>query len=95
MQPIVTLFEERLANHYTRNRAYFDPLDELVLNDGILFDPRSGSHGRVVHKFDKMNLENSGIFHPRGTEIIINSEVVCICIFIVIFISQIFIFSGT
>ncbi|KAL7074468.1 hypothetical protein ACQ4LE_006871 [Meloidogyne hapla] len=73
--PVVVLFDERLANHYTRNHSYFDPMDELILNDGILFDPRSGPHGRVVHKFDKMNLDNSGIFHPRGTEVIINREV--------------------
>jgi len=51
-------------------------MDELILNDGILFDPRIGPHARVVHKFDKMNLDNSGIFHPRGTEVIINREVV-------------------
>ncbi|CAK5055541.1 unnamed protein product [Meloidogyne enterolobii] len=73
--PVVVLFDERLANHYTRNHAYFDPMDELILNDGILFDPRIGPHARVVHKFDKMNLDNSGIFHPRGTEVIINREV--------------------
>jgi HIV-1 Vpr-binding protein len=76
LQPVVILYDEQLANHYTRNRAYFDPLDELVLNDGILFDPRSGPYARVVHKFDKMNLDTSGVFHPRGTEVIINREVV-------------------
>jgi len=77
--PIVELYDERLANHYTRNKAYFDPRDELILNDGILFDPRIGGaayNNRVVHKFDKMNVDNSGVFHPRGTEVIINSEVV-------------------
>lgn len=76
--PIVELYDERLANHYTRNKAYFDPRDELILNDGILFDPRIGGaayNNRVVHKFDKMNVDNSGVFHPRGTEVIINSEV--------------------
>uniref|UniRef100_A0A183CJT1 LisH domain-containing protein n=1 Tax=Globodera pallida TaxID=36090 RepID=A0A183CJT1_GLOPA len=73
--PVVQLYDERLANHYLRNKAYFDPMDELVLNDGILFDPRIGARGRVVHKFDKLNPENSGIFHPRGTEVIINCEV--------------------
>lgn len=30
----------------------------------------------MVHKFDKMNTVNCGIFHPRGNEVIINSEVV-------------------
>lgn len=53
-QAIVQLFDENLANHYTKNRAFFDQMDELVLNDGILFDPRIGSSGSVVHKFDKV-----------------------------------------
>lgn len=73
---IVQLFDENVANHYTRNRACFDPNDELVLNDGILFDPRVGPHGNVVHKFDKLNSDISGIFHPKSSEVIINSEVV-------------------
>ncbi|KAL3124701.1 hypothetical protein niasHT_001538 [Heterodera trifolii] len=73
--PVVQLYDERLANHYVRNKAFFDPMDELVLNDGIIFDPRIGARGQVVHKFDKLNPENSGIFHPRGTEVIINCEV--------------------
>ncbi|KAI1711493.1 DDB1- and CUL4-associated factor 1 [Ditylenchus destructor] len=73
--PIVRLYDETLANGYERNRACFDPYDELVLNDGILFDPRVGSTGRVVHKFDKLNSDISGLFHPKGSEVIINSEV--------------------
>lgn len=31
---------------------------------------------KMVHKFDKMNAMNCGMFHPRGNEVIINSEVV-------------------
>uniref|UniRef100_A0AAF5PHW2 LisH domain-containing protein n=1 Tax=Wuchereria bancrofti TaxID=6293 RepID=A0AAF5PHW2_WUCBA len=70
---VVRLFDETLANNYTRNKATFDPRDELVLNDGILWDPRLGT--KIVHKFDKMNAVNCGMFHPRGNEVIINSEV--------------------
>lgn len=55
-------------------RATFDPSDELVLNDGILWDPRIPT--RPIHKFDKLNTANSGVFHPHGSEVIINSEVV-------------------
>ncbi|KAL3982548.1 hypothetical protein ACH3XW_47600 [Acanthocheilonema viteae] len=70
---VVRLFDDTLASNYTRNKATFDPRDELVLNDGILWDPRLGV--KMVHKFDKMNAVNCGIFHPRGNEVIINSEV--------------------
>ena len=62
-----------LANNYTRNRATFNATDDLVLNDGVLWDVNSG---RSIHKFDKFNPNISGIFHPNGLEIIINSEVV-------------------
>lgn len=67
-----------MANDYVKNRACFDPNNELVLNDGILFDPRISASGRVVHKFDKLNNDISGVFHPKGNEVIINSEVVCL-----------------
>uniref|UniRef100_A0A915PMW3 LisH domain-containing protein n=1 Tax=Setaria digitata TaxID=48799 RepID=A0A915PMW3_9BILA len=70
---VIRLFDDTLANNYTRNKATFDPRDELVLNDGILWDPRMGV--KTVHKFDKMNTVNCGMFHPRGNEVIINSEV--------------------
>ncbi|VDO25983.1 unnamed protein product [Onchocerca flexuosa] len=70
---VVRLFDDTLANNYTRNKATFNPRDELVLNDGILWDPRLGI--KMVHKFDKMNSINCGMFHPRGNEVIINSEV--------------------
>uniref|UniRef100_A0A914HGI5 LisH domain-containing protein n=1 Tax=Globodera rostochiensis TaxID=31243 RepID=A0A914HGI5_GLORO len=72
--PRATIYDTETAAPVVQ-LAYFDPMDELVLNDGILFDPRIGARGRVVHKFDKLNPENSGIFHPRGTEVIINCEV--------------------
>ncbi|XP_061430043.1 LOW QUALITY PROTEIN: DDB1- and CUL4-associated factor 1 [Lethenteron reissneri] len=67
-----TLYNADLANHYKRNCATFSPTDELVLNDGVLWDVRSA---QAVHKFDKFNMNISGVFHPNGLEIIINTEI--------------------
>ncbi|XP_071960709.1 DDB1- and CUL4-associated factor 1-like [Antedon mediterranea] len=71
-QKILTLFSSELSNHYTKNSATFDPTDELVLNDGVLWDVRSA---RSIYKFDKFNQHISGQFHPTGLEIVINSEI--------------------
>jgi len=70
---LARLHDTERANNYTRNRATFNMSDELVLNDGILWDVDSA---RSIHKFDKFNPSISGVFHPNGLEIIINSEVV-------------------
>lgn len=56
----------KLSNSYTRNRAVFDITNELVLSDGVLWDVSSG---REIHKFDKLNQNVSGIFHPNGLEV--------------------------
>ncbi len=69
----MTLYDQDRANNYTRNRATFNPTDDLVLNDGVLWDVNSG---KAIHKFDKFNANISGVFHPMGLEIVINSEVV-------------------
>ena len=66
------LVDRNISNNYTRNRATFNSSDDLILNDGILWDVRSG---KVIHKFDKFNPHVSGVFHPNDLEIIINSEV--------------------
>ncbi|XP_062610768.1 DDB1- and CUL4-associated factor 1-like [Saccostrea cucullata] len=71
-QRILKLYDPNKANNYLKNRATFNPTDELVLNDGVLWDVRSG---KSIHKFDKFNANISGVFHPMGLEIIINSEV--------------------
>ena len=73
---LARLHDTERANNYTRNRATFNMTDELVLNDGILWDVDSA---QSIHKFDKFNPSISGIFHPNGLEIIINSEVVSLC----------------
>ena len=60
------------SNAYTRNKATFDPSDDLILSDGVLWDQRVS---RQIHKCDKLNQTLSGVFHPNGLEIISNTEV--------------------
>ncbi|GCB66585.1 hypothetical protein scyTo_0000617 [Scyliorhinus torazame] len=71
-QNILTLYNPDLANNYKRNCATFHPTDDLVLNDGVLWDIRST---QAIHKFDKFNMNISGVFHPNGLEVIINTEI--------------------
>ena len=70
---ILTLHDSNNTNNYSKNLASFNPTDDLVLNDGVLWDVKGK---RVIHKFDKFNNFVSGVFHPSGLEIIVNSEVV-------------------
>ena len=72
-QTVLTLKDENRSNNYLWNRATLNSSDDLALNDGVLWDVNSG---KIVHKFDKFNANVSGVFHPNGLEIIINSEVV-------------------
>ncbi|KAG7235646.1 hypothetical protein INR49_002408 [Caranx melampygus] len=71
-QKTLTLNDPALANNYKRNCATFNPTDDLVLNDGVLWDLRAS---RAIHKFDKFNMDISGVFHPNGLEVIINTEI--------------------
>ncbi|XP_053325446.1 DDB1- and CUL4-associated factor 1 [Spea bombifrons] len=71
-QKLLTLYNSDLANNYKRNCATFNPTDDLVLNDGVLWDVRSA---QAIHKFDKFNMNISGVFHPNGLEVIINTEI--------------------
>ncbi|XP_053657788.1 protein mahjong [Anopheles marshallii] len=68
----VMRFEPTFPNQYTKNRATFCPNDELLLSDGVLWDVTSG---KEIHKFDKLNQNISGVFHPNGLEIVENTEV--------------------
>lgn len=61
-----------ISNQYTKNKATFSHTDELVLSDGVLFDVASG---KQIHKLDKLNQTQSGVFHPNGLEIVSNTEV--------------------
>ena len=70
---ILTFNDPNSSNNYSKNLATFNPTDDLVLNDGVLWDVNGN---RVIHKFDKFNNFVSGVFHPSGLEIIINSEIV-------------------
>ncbi|XP_037535824.1 DDB1- and CUL4-associated factor 1 [Nematolebias whitei] len=71
-QKTLTLNDLTLANNYKRNCATFNPTDDLVLNDGVLWDVRGS---QAIHKFDKFNMNISGVFHPNGLEVIINTEI--------------------
>lgn len=68
---IITLSPTQ-SNQYNKNRATFNPTDELVLSDGVLWDVNSG---KEIHKLDKLNQTLSGVFHPNGLEIVSNTEV--------------------
>ena len=70
---ILTFNDPNSSNKYRKNLATFNPTDDLVLNDGVLWDVNGN---RVIHKFDKLNNFVSGVFHPSGLEIIISSEIV-------------------
>ncbi|XP_035518554.1 DDB1- and CUL4-associated factor 1-like [Morone saxatilis] len=71
-QKTLTLNDPALANNYKRNCATFNPTDDLVLNDGVLWDVRAS---QAIHKFDKFNMNISGVFHPNGLEVIVNTEI--------------------
>uniref|UniRef100_A0A8B9L5M4 DDB1- and CUL4-associated factor 1 n=1 Tax=Astyanax mexicanus TaxID=7994 RepID=A0A8B9L5M4_ASTMX len=71
-QKTLTLNNPDLANNYKRNCATFNPTDDLVLNDGVMWDVRSA---KAIHKFDKFNMNISGVFHPNGLEVIVNTEI--------------------
>jgi len=63
------------ADPSSRNKATFSYDDALVLSDGLLWDVRMTGN-KPIHKFDKLGRSMSGIFHPQGREVIINTEVV-------------------
>lgn len=72
---IIDTFErEDLSSYYRQNRATFSPDDKTILCDGLLWDVRR-PHTMPIHKFDQFNPTISGVFHPSGLEVIINSEV--------------------
>ena len=69
---IIRTLKPQISNNYQKNQATFDPSDDLVLNDGVLFDMRMG---KEIRKLDKLNQNLNGVFHPNGLEIISNTEV--------------------
>ena len=77
---IATFHDESASKKYYKNQATFNYTDELVLNDGLLWDVRSKN---IVHKFNKFDNNNTinGVFHPNGWEIIANSYIVSLVLF--------------
>ena len=72
-QRVPTLHDFNNTNNYSKNLASFNPTDDLVLSEGVLWDVKGK---QVIHKFDKFSNFVSGVFQPSGLEIIINSEIV-------------------
>lgn len=68
----VVVLAPKFSNQYNHNIATFNPTDELVLSDGILWDVNAG---KQIYKFDKLNQSISGRFHPNGLEIVSNTEI--------------------
>ena len=69
---VIRTLKPQISNNYQKNQATFDPSDDLVLNDGVLFDIRMG---KEIRKLDKLNQNLNGVFHPNGLEIVSNTEV--------------------
>ncbi|CDW53393.1 hypothetical protein TTRE_0000165701 [Trichuris trichiura] len=69
---VVKLYDEEVQNNYADNRATFRSCGNVVLSDGIIWDVRTA---KAIHKFDKLNDQMSGIFHPNGLDIIIDTAV--------------------
>jgi hypothetical protein len=70
---IAKLIDPLLIEDFEYNVACFDPFDELVLSDAVLWDIRVPHN--IIHRFDRLTRASAGVFHPNGNEIIINSEV--------------------
>lgn len=66
----------RASLNYTINSACFSPLDDMILADGVLYDPRMPA---VVHKFDKLTSADydgaTALFHPSGLDVLIRNAV--------------------
>ena len=52
-------------------RATFNPTDQMILSDGVLWDVRMSSE---VHRFVSFAKKN-GVFHPYRLEVVINTKV--------------------
>ncbi|XP_050366514.1 DDB1- and CUL4-associated factor homolog 1 [Argentina anserina] len=57
---------------HSYSHIHFNPLDTMLLWNGVLWDRRVSS---PVHRFDQFTDYGGGGFHPAGNEVIINSEV--------------------
>lgn len=69
-----TYLEDNPSWYHEKNCAPFSYDDRLVLNHGCLWDVRKPQNS-PIHRFAKFNYVMSGVFHPNGFEVIINTEV--------------------
>lgn len=77
-QAIATLQEPQAgvsvpARAVRQRRACFSPEDEMLLSDGVLWDPRCAT--QCIHKFDRFAHYGGGSFHPGRPEVIISSAI--------------------
>jgi len=70
---IADLIDPKLEKEWGFNIACFNPYDDLILSDAVLWDYRIPH--TIVHRFDRLSTQGLGIFHPNGYEVIINSEI--------------------
>lgn len=69
---LIKTFSDISSREKRDNCACFSPCGELILNDTLLWDPRTSM---MLHKFDKFSNYGCGVFNPNGNEVIINSEI--------------------
>lgn len=88
---ILILYDFNNINNYFKNLVLFNLIDDLVFNDGVLWDVKGK---RVIYKFDKFNNFVSGVFYLFGLEIIINLEIVFLknCQLLILYIMSSFFF---
>jgi HIV-1 Vpr-binding protein len=72
-EQIANLVDPKLDHDWDFNIACFNPYDDLVLSDAVLYDFRMPH--QIIHRFDRLTTQGVGIFHPSGNEVVINSEI--------------------
>lgn len=60
------------GNGYDSTNAVFNPTDQLILTDGVLWDLRQSD---PVFKFDKLSSSAFGMFHPTRSQVVLNTAV--------------------
>ncbi|XP_077978167.1 DDB1- and CUL4-associated factor 1-like [Glandiceps talaboti] len=70
---VVRLYDAHRQNSCMAHFASFDPMDTMVLADGLLWDIRSAT---LVHKFDQFeDSVYTGLIHPSGLQFVINNKI--------------------
>jgi HIV-1 Vpr-binding protein len=70
--PLYTLEDMNGSIMYRSGSCCFHPLDQQVFCDGQLFDLKSNA---LIHRFDRLGENGHAVFHPRRSELIVDSAV--------------------